>query len=240
VILATGQFPQAAWIDAELAPKLVARDGWLASGTGCQTAQRNIFVAGDFALGATTLIQAIGHAKECARKVDAWLTGRPRTEQVAQIGAAFRSKLPGGRTTGRTAEMNVIPIHPMPALAVAARGLEAEVETGFAEPVAREEASRCYLCHYKFEIVDRDCVLCDECLKVKPVEGCIVEIASLLRDEEGRVLGYTKVEKGGTDSLYYNRLWIDQSQCIRCGRCEAVCPVNAITIQKVTLSATPV
>jgi len=240
VILATGQFPQAAWIDAALAPKLVARDGWLASGTACQTAQRNVFVAGDFALGATTLIQAIGHAKECARKVDAWLTGRPRTEQVAQIGAAFRSKLPGGRTTGRTAEMNVIPIHPMPALAVAARGLEAEVETGFAEPVAKEEASRCYLCHYKFEIVDRDCVLCDECLKVKPVEGCIVEIASLLRDEEGRILGYTKVEKGGTDSLYYNRLWIDQSQCIRCGRCEAVCPVNAITIQKVTLSTTPV
>lgn len=236
VILATGQFPQAGWIDAALAPKLVARDGWLASGTGHQTAQRNIFVAGDFALGATTLIQAIGHAKECARKVDEWLTGGPRRKQIAQIGPAFRSKLPGGRTTGRTAEMNVIPIHPMPTLAVAARGLRVEVETGFAEPVAKEEASRCYLCHYKFEIVDRDCVLCDECLKVRPVEGCIVEIASLLRDDEGRVMGYTKVENGGTDSLYYNRLWIDQSQCIRCGRCEAVCPVNAITIQKIALA----
>ncbi|MGH8700389.1 MAG: FAD-dependent oxidoreductase, partial [Burkholderiales bacterium] len=235
VILATGQFPQSGWIDAALVPKLVARDGWLASGTAHRTAQSNIFAAGDFALGATTLIQAIGHAKECARKVDKWLTGAPRTKQVAQIGAAFRSKLRGGRTTGRSADMNVIPIHPMPTLAVAARGLEAEVETGFAEPVAKEEASRCYLCHYKFEIVDRECVLCDECLKVKPVEGCIVEIASLLRDDEGRIQGYTKVDKSGTDSLYYNRLWIDQSQCIRCGRCEAVCPVNAITIQKVTL-----
>jgi formate dehydrogenase major subunit len=235
VILATGQFPQASWIDSALAPKLVGRDGWLASGSGHQTAQRNIFVAGDFALGATTLIQAIGHAKACARKVDEWLTGVPRRNPIAQIGAAFRSKLPGGRTTGRTAEMNVIPIHPMPTLAVEARGLEAEVETGFAELAAKEEASRCYLCHYKFEIVDRDCVLCDECLKVKPVEGCIVEIASLLRDDEGRIQGYTKVDKNGTDSLYYNRLWIDQSQCIRCGRCEAVCPVNAITIQKVTL-----
>ncbi len=236
VILATGQFPHAQWIDSALAPKLVARDGWLASGSAHQTAQRNIFVAGDFALGATTLIQAIGHAKACARKVDEWLTGAPRRKQVAQIRAAFRSKPPGGRTTGRSAQMNLIPIHPMPTLAVAARGLEGEVETGFAEPVAKDEASRCYLCHYSFEIVDRDCVLCDECLKVKPVEGCIVEIAALLRDDEGRVLGYTKVTKGGTDSLYYNRLWIDQSQCIRCGRCEAVCPVNAITIQKVSLA----
>ncbi|HKQ24816.1 MAG TPA: FAD-dependent oxidoreductase [Burkholderiales bacterium] len=237
VILATGQFPQSRWIDAALAPKLVARDGWLASGTAHQTAQRNIFVAGDFALGATTLIQAIGHAKECARAVDEWLTDAPRMKQFVHIGAAFRSKVPGGRTTGRTAEMNVIPIHPMPRVAVPERGLEAEVETGFAIPVAKEEASRCYLCHYKFEIVDRDCVLCDECLKVKPVEGCIVEIASLRRDDEGRILGYKKVEKGETDSLYYNRLWIDQSQCIRCGRCETVCPVNAITIQKVALAA---
>jgi NAD-dependent dihydropyrimidine dehydrogenase PreA subunit len=77
-------------------------------------------------------------------------------------------------------------------------------------------------------------VLCDECIKVKPVAGCIVEVAALLRDDEGRVTGYERVREGATDALYYNRLWIDQDQCIRCGACEAVCPVNAITIQKVT------
>jgi ferredoxin len=69
------------------------------------------------------------------------------------------------------------------------------------------------------------------------VDGCIVEIASLARDDEGRISGYNRIEQGKTDSLYYNRLWIDQSQCIRCGRCESVCPVNAITMQKVSLEA---
>ena len=133
--------------------------------------------------------------------------------------------------------MNVIPIHPVPTLPVGKRKLDAEVETGFAADTASAEASRCYLCHYKFEIIDEKCVLCDECLKVKPVEGCIVEIASLVRDDEGRITGYSRVEQGKTDSLYYNRLWIDQSQCIRCGRCESVCPVNAITMQKVSLVA---
>ncbi len=235
VILATGQFPQADWIDPALQGALVGRDGWLASGSMHQTALPNLFAAGDFALGATTLIRAIGHARSCAREVDAWLLGRSRTTRLARAGMSFHSKTPGGRTTGRTAAMNVIPIHPMPTLPLPERSMDAEVETGYGEASAREEASRCYLCHYKFEIVDSKCVLCDECLKVRPVEGCIVEIAGLLRDDEGRVNGYERIHPGRTDSLYYNRLWIDQSQCIRCGRCEAACPVNAITIQKVTL-----
>ena len=237
VILATGQFPDTRWMDAGLKRKLVAKDGWLSSGERQETAQPNLFVAGDFALGATTLIQAIGHARDCARKVDAWLNGTNRPPVRAVAGPAFHSKLSRGRNTGRTPQMNTIPIHAMPTLPAGRRKLEAEVETGYAAQTATAEASRCYLCHYKFEIIDEKCVLCDECLNVKPVEGCIVEIASLARDDEGRVTGYTRVEEGKTDSLYYNRLWIDQSQCIRCGRCESVCPVNAITIQKVSLRA---
>ena len=237
VILATGQFPDTHWIGSGLTRKLVAKDGWLSSGDAQETAQPNLFAAGDFALGATTLIQAIGHARECARKVDAWLTGVKRSLPRALADPVFQSKVPGGRDTGRTPQMNVIPIHPVPTLPVGKRKLDAEVETGFTADTASAEASRCYLCHYKFEIIDEKCVLCDECLKVKPVEGCIVEIASLVRDDEGRITGYSRVEQGKTDSLYYNRLWIDQSQCIRCGRCESVCPVNAITMQKVSLVA---
>ena len=236
VILATGQFPDCSWIDAPLRPQLVAEDGWLKSGSAQQTAHPKIFIAGDFALGATTLIQAIGHAKACARTVSAALGVAGADQRAASIGPAFQSKLPGGRGTGRSAEMNVIALHPMPTLAPEARKGGREVEIGFDAQTARSEASRCYLCHYKFEIIDPKCVLCDECLKVKPVEGCIVEIAGLLRDEQGRITGYRRVEAGRTDSLYYNRLWIDQTQCVRCGRCEAVCPVNAITIQKVSLA----
>ncbi|MGD2139140.1 MAG: FAD-dependent oxidoreductase [Burkholderiales bacterium] len=233
VILATGQFPDTAWLSEGLRTQLVGEDGWLKSGKAFRTANPRVFVAGDFAQGATTLIQAIGHARDSAKAVDEFLVGHRRLTKVARAGKAFQSKTPGGATTGRRAEMNVIPIHPMPLLPVSERVGEAEVETGYDEVTAREAASRCYLCHYKFEIIDSKCVLCDECLKVKPVPGCIVEIAGLQRDDAGRITGYRPVEQGKTDSLYYNRLWIDQDQCIRCGQCESVCPVNAITIQKV-------
>lgn len=235
VILATGQFPDCGWIGSTLSRQLVAADGWLSSGTAHRTAHPKLFVAGDVALGATTLIQAIAHAKQTALEVDRFLVGASRHRRAVSVGASFQSKVPGGRGTGRTPEMNHIPLHPMPTLALDRRGLKEEVETGYDEAQALKEASRCYLCHYKFEIVDPKCVLCDECLKVKPVAGCIVEVSALLRDEDGRITGYQRIEPGKTDSLYYNRLWIDQTQCIRCGRCEAVCPVDAITIQKVSL-----
>ncbi len=73
----------------------------------------------------------------------------------------------------------------MPLVPVPARALETEVETGYSREAAPEAASRCYLCHYKFEIIDSRCVLCDECLKVKPVAGCIQEISGLERDDAG-------------------------------------------------------
>lgn len=233
VILATGQFPDTSWIDASLRADLVAADEWLASGQSTRTAVPGIFAAGDFATGATTLIGAISHAKRCARAVDAFLMGRERIKDAVALGPVRQTKVLGGCGTGRGADLNRIPIHPIPTRPPVERSFKAEVETGYSRATAIEESSRCYLCHYKFEILDEKCVLCDECLKVKPVPNCIVEVATLC-DHGGAVDGYERISEGDTPSLYHSRLWIDQTKCIRCGQCEAACPVNAITIQKVS------
>ena len=58
------------------------------------------------------------------------------------------------------------------------RTFKAEVELGFSKSESKKESSRCYLCHYQFEINNDLCVLCDECLLVKPVDGCIKEVSS--------------------------------------------------------------
>ena len=234
VILATGQFPETNWIDAKLRPTLVAEDGWLNNRARIDSQPDHLFAAGDFSLGATTLIDAIGHAKKTAHEVDRFLMGAERFVQNITVSAAFQSKSTNPKTTGRTADMNVIPLNYMPTLPAAKRDFSAEVEQGFNAATAQQEASRCYLCHYKFEIIDAKCILCDECINVKPVAGCIVEISALLSQEDGAITGYEPVARNTTDSLYYNRLWIDQNQCVRCGACEAACPVNAITIQKVS------
>ena len=70
------------------------------------------------------------------------------------------------------------------------------------------------------------CVLCDECLMVKPTAGCIVESTSF-----DTVLGApSRVIPLQTSGLYYNALVVDESQCIRCNACINACPHGAISM----------
>ncbi len=228
VLLATGQFPDTGWIDDALKADLASEDGWLKSGSAYATAKDKIFAAGDYATGASSLIQAIGHAKESARAVDQFLMGKVRLKDFAKIEDVTES--------GRIREMDAVPLQAMPTLGLEQRDLPTEVELGFGEEASVDEAQRCYQCHYKYEIDSDKCIYCDWCVKAKPRPDCILKIKSLHHDHEGRVVGWDIAEKADEVS----QIWINQDDCIRCGACVAACPVDAISIQKVSLVTEPV
>lgn len=224
VLLATGQWQDTSWIDPSLAPKILDDSGWIPSGKPVTTGQPGIFLAGDFSIGASTLIEAIGHAKECARAVDEFLMGDTRMLDVAEIGSSLQ--------TGRVPKMDEIPRQKNPTIPLQERSLRAEVETGYTPKLATRESMRCYLCHFKFEIDNDICIYCEKCLEVKPHEDCIVRVDSLQYDDENCIVGYT--DAPDPTPHVYNLLYINQDKCTRCGRCEKVCPVECISIQKVT------
>lgn len=72
------------------------------------------------------------------------------------------------------------------------------------------------------------CVLCDECLLVKPVENCIVETSGFDIVDRDQVSGFRALKPSRSSGLYYNALFIDQTECIRCYACVSACPHNAI------------
>ena len=207
ILLATGQFPDRSWI-----------------GEALQDGHEKIFSAGDFATGASSLIQAIGHAKECVRAVDRFLTGRVRIKDWVEIEDATES--------GRIREMDAVPLQPMPTIGLGERDLPTEVELGFSAETSIDEAQRCYQCHYKYEIDSDKCIYCDWCVKAKPRPDCILKIKQLHHDAEGRIVGWDIAETADDVSM----IWINQDDCIRCGACVAACPVDAISIQKVSLA----
>lgn len=86
------------------------------------------------------------------------------------------------------------------------------------------------------------CVLCDECLMVKPVENCIVEVSSLRRTDGNApapgTMDFEKVEPAATAGLYYNTLYINEKECIRCYACVEICPAKAISPEFMALPET--
>ncbi len=206
VLLATGQFPDREW-EGETSEKL--------------------FSAGDYATGATSLIEAIGHAKTIAEEVDLFLMGEQRLEKTVRVEAA--------KTIPRTRKKGDIERQPMPALPVAERDLTSEVERGYGAAAAQQEAQRCYQCHYKFEIDQDKCIKCDWCLRAKPRPECILMLKTIERDDEGRTVAWEKADS----TRDMNLIWINPDECIRCGACLTACPVDAINLQQVSLSSEP-
>ncbi len=73
------------------------------------------------------------------------------------------------------------------------------------------------------------CVLCDECLLVKPVPNCLVEATNFKTNGGGEITSFDRVTPAQTSGLYYNSLFIDENECIRCYACVDACPHDAIS-----------
>jgi formate dehydrogenase major subunit len=189
------------------------------------TSHKGIFAAGDYVNGASTVIQAVGHGRKVAKRIDAWLMGRERRRQVVRI-------VPVAQPL-RERAFDFIPRQHMPTAQMDERMKDGahEVELGLDDKLAFEEAKRCYLCNLRYQIdVDR-CIFCRACIEVAP-RNCIKLVSGVEIGEDG---AYGKLLET-KEWNHVGAIWIDNNECIRCGQCFKACPVQCISISRCELT----
>lgn len=218
VLVAIGQKTVNDYLDVEIG---LDRWGNVEIDENGMTSVDGLFAAGDFVGGASTVVEAVGHGREIALKMDSWLMGYERRKEVVKI-EAVENPL-------RERSFDFIPRQEMPTSKLQGRcdDLIDEVELGLELEEAFEEAKRCYLCYHRYEIDVDNCIYCRACIEVAP-RDCIKLVEGV--DIKGDGTYGALQEASEWDKV--GAIWIDNNECIRCGACFMVCPTKCISITK--------
>jgi ferredoxin len=230
VLLAVGQAPALTFLadggkDVEL-----MRGGWVkVDRETLQTTGKGVFVAGDLAHGTKLLIDAVASGKAAARSVYQFLTGKKQKRELIQTHVVlerYRREL--GYESIRRVEVPTIEpeerlLHP-----------ENVVEIGYSKEQAMREASRCLDCGVTPVFDGNRCVLCGGCADVCPTE-CLKLVSLDTLDFDIDISAALNTALGKDADLNENSAILkDEDRCIRCALCAMRCPVDAISMERVT------
>ena len=108
---------------------------------------------------------------------------------------------------------------------------DVEVEKGYSEPQAYQEATRCLDCGVNTIFDSAKCVLCGGCVDVCP-EGCLRIVSVSRLEADGQTRAVLDRLCSDTPSEEASAIIKDEARCIRCSQCADRCPVGAITMEQ--------
>ena len=227
VILAVGQQPDTACLEADPEITITPRGLVQVDPVTLATTMEGVYCGGDLAFGPRIVIEAESDGKRAALAIHQHLGG---------------GMVPRARSRFRPIDLNRagdhydrVPRQHVPVLPVARRTGFREVEEGFNEAQARLEASRCLWCNVETVFDSEKCILCSGCVEICP-EACLALVpASQLRGSPE--LAALQASLAGDEEAA--AIVKDEERCIRCGLCAERCPTGAITMEALEIDESP-
>ncbi|MDM4768523.1 FAD-dependent oxidoreductase [Pelomonas sp. SE-A7] len=243
VLIAVGQENAFPWIE---------RDAGIAFGEDglpqldrvtFQSSLPQVFFGGDAAFGPKNIITAVAHGHEAAVSMDRHLHGEsvakrppPHVNLLSQkmgihewsydnaIANDARYKVPWAKAEKALASIKV------------------EVELGFDAATAFKEAQRCLNCDVQTVFSDKQCIECDACVDICPMDS----ITFVENGEEAELRQRLKAPALNLEQALYvsgdlktGRVMVkDEDVCLHCGLCAERCPTGAWDMQKFLLVTT--
>ena len=232
VLCAIGQENHFPWIERDIGLEF---DEWhmpVVDRTTFQSTNPKVFFGGDAAFGPENIIWAVAHGHQAAISIDQFCQSKDINERPAPDVTLISQKM-GMHEWSYHNDISNEERYAVPhAEKISAlKDIKLEVELGFDEKMAFEEAMRCLNCDVQTVFEDVKCIECDACVDICPVDcinfiknGDETEVRSRLRvpalDEDQSL--YV------SDTLPTGRVMVkDEDVCLHCGLCAERCPTAA-------------
>jgi NADPH-dependent glutamate synthase beta subunit-like oxidoreductase len=241
VILAIGQSPNLDFLGPSSKIEVTPRGLIAVDRDNLMTSVPGIFAGGDCVFGPRLIIDSVADGKRAAVGIDEFLRGQQHADPLLEIEVLDRHQM--------ITNYMEIARQSVPMLPLERRTGMTEVEIGFDEQTAVQEAQRCLHCWINTvfegtEVDGTECVLCGGCVDVCP-EQCLelvplqeIEfpepVLALLESNKSAYeveLRGVAVQELAEKQVAGAVMVKDETRCIRCGLCALRCPVNEITME---------
>jgi NADPH-dependent glutamate synthase beta subunit-like oxidoreductase len=241
VIMAIGQTPNLDFLGKESKIEVSSRGLISVDRSNLMTSVPGIFAGGDCVFGPRLIIDSVADGKRAAVGIDEFLRGQKHADPILEVEVFDMHQM--------ITNYMEIARKSVPMLPLERRTGVTEVEIGFDEQTAIEEAQRCLHCWVNTvfegtEVDGSECVLCggcvdvcpEQCLELVPLESFEFPepvLAHLEQNESAYEVELRGVrpQELATGTLTGAVMVKDETRCIRCGLCAMRCPVKEITME---------
>ena len=238
VVLAIGQENAFPWIERDLGIEFDEWDVPVVDTATFESTRAGVFFGGDAAFGPKNIIWAVEHGHQAAISIHKHCQGEDISVRLPR-GINLHSTKMGMHEWSYSNAYDPDERRLMPHIDLRKRfeKIDIEVELGFSAEQIVVEVERCLNCDIQTVFMAGQCIECDACVDICPVD-CLTMVANGTTDEIESRLKAPRLEK--SQLLFVSeplkqtgRVMVkDENLCVHCGLCAERCPTAAWDMQK--------
>lgn len=243
VLVAVGQDTIFDWIERDIGIKFNQWDSPKVNSKSLQSSLPNVFFGGDAAFGPKNIISAVANGHQAAISIDLFCQNADPIEDRSDTSFNLVSQKMGIHEWSYQSGIDHQQRNLVPHISwdEAVKTLATEVELGFDEKLALEEASRCLNCDVHTVFTESTCIECSACEDVCPMD-CINFVEE--ESDDGQIVKQFRVSDLNSEQsllvsapLKTGHIMVkDEDVCLHCGLCAERCPTGAWDMKKLLIN----